>query len=165
MVFHTLNFWELTFEGTQIFLCIIIVLLLIRKRIKNTQLDLNAPGQKDSKNFSTEFLIQSVRQQSELAFKHIRDTIEKEHQRLEASLELQQPQITSKSFVHLPTNEDSEVGCGYLIYGEIEGLASQGLSPEEISEKLDIPRAEVELILRLKQIGINPQIDANKIKE
>jgi hypothetical protein len=71
MALHTLNFWEIAIDATQIGLCGLILLFLIRNRMKLKRLNLNAPSGEESKKFNTEFVVEAVRQQTELAFNHI----------------------------------------------------------------------------------------------
>jgi hypothetical protein len=71
MALHTLNFWEIAIDATQIGLCGLILLFLIRNHIKFKRLNLNAPSGEESKKFNTEFVVEAVRQQTELAFNHI----------------------------------------------------------------------------------------------
>lgn len=48
-------------------------------------------------------------------------------------------------------------------YGSIEQLAILGLSTGEISEKVSIPKSEIELILRLKKFGHKSRIKNGEV--
>jgi len=160
MALHTLNFWEVAIDATQIGLCGLILLFLIRNRIKFKQMILNAPFDKKSQSFNTEFVVEAVRQQTELAFNHILETIDKERQTLHAYFELRETQLASGL---LSSSESGRIESGFssdasqadaadAIYSEIKSLAHQGVSPADISEKLQVPRGEVDLILKLKNL-------------
>jgi len=161
MALHTLNFWEVAIDATQIGLCGLILLVLIRNRIKFKQLILNAPFGKKSQNFNTEFIVEAVRQQTELAFNHILETIDKERQTLHAYFELRKTQLApgllaSAESVRIKpgfSSDASKADAADVIYSEIENLAHQGLSPADISEKLNVPRGEVDLVLKLKLLS------------
>ncbi len=162
MALQTLNLWEIAIDATQIGLCGLILLFLIRNRMKFKQLILNAPFSKKSSNFNTEFVVEAVRQQTELAFNHILESIEKERQTLRAYFELRETQLApgllkSPASGHIKpvsSAETSKPDGANVIYTEIESLADQGLSLADISEKLSVPRAEVDLVLKLKRLSI-----------
>lgn len=160
MALQSLNFWEVAIDATQIGLCGLILLFLIRNHIKFKQMNLNAPFEKKSQNFNTEFVIEAIRQQTELAFNHISEAIDKERQTLHAYFELRETQLapgllTSAESDRIEpcfSSEPSKTDAAFAIYSEIENLAHRGLSPTDISEKLHVPRGEVDLILKLKNL-------------
>jgi hypothetical protein len=161
MALHTINLWELVLDGTQIFLGCVILLVLIRNKIKYKQLLLKSPNGENSQNFNTEFVIQAIRQQSDLAFTHIMETIEKERKTLNTYFDLREPQMAphlvepaaNRLVAQTPAAETSELTAADTIYCEIETLAGQGMSLEDISEELNVPKAEVELVLKLKRLS------------
>ena len=161
MALQTLNSWEIVLDAVQIGLGLLILIFLIRNKIKYKQLILKAPDGKNSQNFNTEFIIQALRQQSELAFNHILETIDKERQTLGSYFELRETQIAPPMLQTAPgpvfdqagTAETIEPNAANTLYGEIKTLSSHGMSLEDISEKLDVPRGEVELVLKLKSLS------------
>jgi hypothetical protein len=169
MALHTLNFWEIALDATQIGLCGLILLFLIRNRMKFKRLILKAPAAAKSQNFNTEFVVEAVRQQTELAFNHILETIDKERQTLSAYFELREAQLapgllksaSSGRIESISSSGASEPDAADAIYSEIESLADQGLSRVDISEKLNVPRGEVDLVLKLKRLSI----ESAKIKD
>lgn len=169
MALHTLNFWEIALDATQIGLCGLILLFLIRNRVKFKRLILNKPAAEKSQNFNTEFVVEAVRQQTELAFNHILETIDKERQTLSAYFELRETQLapgllksaSSGRIEPISSSEASEPDAADAIYSEIESLADQGLNLADISEKLKVPRGEVDLVLKLKRLSI----ESAKIKD
>ena len=162
MALHTLNFWEIAIDVTQIGLCGLILLFLIRNRIIFKQWVLKEPLGEKSSGFNTQFVVEALRQQTELAFSHILESIEKERQTLHAYFELRDTHLAS-GLLRSPTSghiepvsgtEVSNSDVADEIYSEIENLADQGLSLADISEKLSVPRAEVDLVLKLRRLSI-----------
>ena len=157
---HTLNFWEIVFDATQIALWACILIFLILNRIRFKQMVLRQPAAERRINESTEFLVEAVRQQTELAFEHIVETIDKERQTLDACYRHHDKRIasgflTSRATSRLDTISSPAVGeadAAAAIYSEIESLADQGLSLADISERLNVPQGEVDLVLRLKHL-------------
>ena len=160
MALQTINLWEIVLDVTQICLGGLILLFLIRNKVKYKQLFPKAPTGENSQKFNTEFIIQAIRQQSDLAFTHILETIDKERQTLDAYFELRETQIASKMLVpaprrvvaQIPDTEGADLNAVDTIYSEIENLAGQGVSLENISEDLNVPKGEVELVLKLKRL-------------
>jgi len=161
MALHTINLWEIVLDGTQIFLCCLILLVLIRNKIKYKQLLLKMPSRENSLNFNTEFIIRAIRQQSDLAFTHIMETIAKERKTLDTYFELREPQMAphlvqpspDHGVAQAPAAEAAELKASDTIYSEIETLADQGMSLGDISEELNVPIGEVELVLKLKRLS------------
>ncbi len=161
MALHTLNFWEIVLDATQIFLCGLIILFLILNRIKFKQLILKAPSGEQTQNVNPEFVVEAVRQQTELAFNHIVETIDKERQTLDAYYNLRQQQIAPGLLTSLPAITPDRISgaeavkkdAADIIYSEIESLADQGLSLADISERLNVPQGEVDLVLKLKHLS------------
>jgi hypothetical protein len=162
MALHTLNFWEIAIDATQIGLCGLILLFLILNHMKFKRLNLKSPSGEESKKFNTEFVVEAVRQQTELAFNHILETIDKERQTLDAYFELRETQlapgllksVSSGRVEPISSREASEPNAADTIYSEIESLSDQGLSLADIAEKLNVPRGEVDLVLKLKRLSI-----------
>ena len=161
MVLHTVNLWEFILDGAQIFLCGFILLVLIRNKIKHKQILLKNPNPENAQNFNVEFILQAIRQQSDLAFMHIMETIEKERKTLNTYLDLREPQMMPHQAVPGPQRLNAQSSAEGTensdatdtIYSEIEALAGQGMSLEDISEELNVPRGEVELVLKLKRLS------------
>ena len=160
MVLHTLNLWEIALGGTQICLCGLILLFLIRNRSRYQQMIRKAPTDKDARNFSTEFIVEAVRQQTEMAFNHILDTINKERHVLDAYFELRETPNAPDSFKSpsaglnntAAIQSAAELVAADEIHNEIESLADQGMTLTDISEKLNVPQGEVDLVLKLKRL-------------
>ena len=161
MALHTLNFWEIALGGTQICLCGFILLFLVRTRSKRRQVIGKAPVDETTRNFNSEFIVEAVRQQTEMAFNHILDTINKERHSLEDYFELRETprapatlrSITTDLNDTVSTHGPAELDTADSIYNEIENLADQGMSLTDISERLNVPQGEVDLVLRLKRLS------------
>ena len=161
MALQTINLWEIVLDVTQICLGGFILLCLIRNKIKYKQLFLRAPTAVNSQNFNTEIIIQAIRQQADLAFTHILETIDKERQTLDTYFELRESRIgsnmsapaTGRVVAQIPNVETTDRNSADMIYSEIGSLAGQGMSLEDISEDLNVPKGEVELVLKLKRLS------------
>jgi hypothetical protein len=159
MPLHTLDLWEIALGGTQICLCGLILLFLIRNRNKYKQMSRKAATDGNARDFNAEFIVETLRQQTEMAFNHILDTINKERHTLETYFELRETQNAPCLFKSTDRNDAvsarGAVGleATHAIYNEIEGLADEGISPSDISERLNVPQGEVELVLKLKRLS------------
>ena len=162
MALHTLSFWEIALDATQIGLLGLIVLFLIRNHMKFKRLKLNGSYGNESNKLNTEFVVEAIRRQTDLAFNHILETIDKERQTLEAYFALRETQLdpgllksaASGRVEPISGSAALEPDAADTIYSEIESLSDQGLSLEDISEKLNVPRGEVDLILKLKRLNV-----------
>lgn len=162
MTLHTLNLWEIAIDATQIALGALILLFLIRNHMKFKRLNSTMPCGQESQTFNSEFVVEAVRQQTELAFHHILETIDKERQTLDAYFELREAQLAPGLLKSLPPNriepisgtQALETDAANGIYSEIESLSDQGLSLTDIAEELNLPQGEVDLVLKLKRLSI-----------
>jgi hypothetical protein len=88
------------------------------------------------------------------------ETIDKERQTLDAYYQQSGQRIAPGLFASVPamphepksSTETSEPDSVNVIYKEIETLADQGLSLTDISERLNVPQGEVDLVLKLKHL-------------
>jgi len=161
MALHTFNLWQIALGGAQIVLCGLILLFLVRNRSRHKQMIFNAPADQNAPDFNTEFVVEAIRQQTQMAFDHILDTIDKERHSLEAYFELRalhqapgmskSPSSGRKEAV--AAQGAAELDAADAIYDEIENLADQGMSLTDISQKLNVPPGEVDLVLKLKHLS------------
>lgn len=156
MIFELVNNWELAIDGIQICLCLLIILLLIRKGVKRNQ----TASQARTKDFDTEIYSEVIKQQVAQAFEHISETIAGERRNLERVLQISQlrgkpinesnfqDQLASLNLNEIsPRRDDQMEPLPYR--DQIQRLAIKGMSVRKISEKLKIPMGEVELIVNL----------------
>ena len=116
----------------------------------------------DSSNaFSSEIILQSLKQQTEHTFDSIVNFIHQERLALGNFYDIEEIKHGS-SFVFgsedKATRDDQTDGsrdteAEVSDFDRIPGLLKEGLNVEDISEKLNIPRGEIELMLRLKNKG------------
>ena len=160
MELQTYHFWEIVLDVAQICLCGCIILFLILNRIKFNKLVLSAPSTEPSRPANADFVIETVRQQTELAFNHIVETIDTERRTLNAVIQQPDQRLrtglsAAVSMTHQAQHpaENALAGePGPTTYTDIENLAGQGLSQTEISERLNVSQGEVDLVLKLKQL-------------
>ena len=160
MVLQSPNFWEIVFDVTQISLCGFIILFLILNRIKFKRLIMRPSSREKPTNRDTEFVIEAVRQQTELAFNHIAETIAKERETLDAVYHQDSNRIASGLLVPVAAaseNQNSKTATlqpdpVVTAYNEIEILADQGLNPTEIAERVNVAQGEIDLVLKLKHM-------------
>lgn len=156
MIFELVNNWEVAIDGIQICLCLLIILLLIRKGVKRNQM----ASQARTKDFDTEIYSEVIKQQASQAFEHISETIAGERRNLERVLQISQlrgkpinefnfqDQLASLNLNEIsPRRDDQMEPLPYR--DQIQRLAIKGMSVRKISEKLEIPMGEVELIVNL----------------
>ena len=155
--------WELVLDGVQIFLCIIIFLFLLHNRIKYKAWFFNAALQGRAVVFSEQTRMQHLKQLTEKSFDNVVDAINQERLALQTQFEngatdseqhasVVQTHDDFKSLI-----QDDEKGQGHTDLGkfsEIVALSDKGLSIPEISQRLNMPGGEVELVLRLNKYEV-----------
>ncbi len=165
MVFKAFEYWDVAIDGVQIFLCLLILVFLIRNQSKHKQSVFmkakrgaeNEPGQ----SFAVQVFTENVKQQADQAFVNIFETIAFERRRLERALQFdhlsdeafrisdfQMRSNESNSQEFSMTSKDKAKSGGR--HEQIQKLATKGLSAKQISEELKTPQGEVELILSLQ---------------
>lgn len=160
MTVQMLPLWGFLLDGVQILLCILIFLFVLHNRLKYKRWILNAASQEKAEGFGDEINKQLLKQLAEKSFKNVIDAINQE--RLALQNQLDAGPINSKpheSVLQTPGEfnnviQDDENGPGDSDLGnfnEIIALADKGLSIREISQRLNMPGGEVELVLRLNK--------------
>jgi hypothetical protein len=151
--------WAAVIDGVQVFLLLVVLILIFRDRALDKQKARKAPETNDPRGFNAEMLTQAMQQQLEQSFLNIIASACIERSSLERVLQSGQTSSEKPSQRGLqplaetssPANQD------FAAWEErrqhIEKLAGRGASIQHISEKLKIPRAEIELILNLKKAG------------
>ena len=162
MLFQSPGFWNTAIDGIQIFLCLLILIFLVKIRKNNKrslqQGTIDSPGN----DFNTQIFTQTFKQHADQAFANIIEAISAEQRRLENFLlyEQGQKQVPGTSEPKL----QSKSPASHEIFGlteavvkddnrheEILNLSHKGKSVREISEALKTPIDEVELVLSLNQ--------------
>ncbi len=160
MTDQLLPLWELVLDGVQIFLGMMIFLFLLHNRIKNKRWILDASSQEKTVGFSDEIRMQHLKQLTEKSFDNVVDAINQERLALQTQFEADakdselQPSIlqTPDEFKNVIQDDEKDPGDTDLgNFSEIVALADKGLSIREISQRLNMPGGEVELVLRLNK--------------
>jgi hypothetical protein len=168
MTIETMPFWELVLDGIQIFLCAIILLFLIRNRIKYKRLILNTSPNDYATPFSSEIRIQKLRQATEHTFDTIFEAIQQERLALRKyydpqnySHELDTSAVAPPIGINAAASTDDNRDLEAADFSEILTLSKKGLSAREISQRVNMPRGEVELVLRLNKDALKDKRRGN----
>ena len=154
MVIEMLKHWEVAVDGIQIFLCLLILFFLIRNHRPKMKPDLMNHGSESGQNFNLQVFSQTINQQIELAFANILEVAANERRNLDQVLQFHQFNETDGNSAGSNSNDtlqrvNDTPGQGEC-QAQIQRLATRGMSPKQISEKLKTPMGEVELILSLQ---------------
>lgn len=161
MVFQIPQNWDVAFDGIQILLCLLILLLIVRSRRKHRQSALRDAIWESGQNFNAQIISQALKQQVDQALANIVETIAVEQRNLDKVLTVSAHSNETyggaqyKSHLHLPTDPaisaiESEASGSDQLHEQIQKLAVKGKSVREISEELKTPLGEVELVLSLR---------------
>ncbi len=162
MVFQVPPYWGAVSDGIQIILGLLILIVLIRNRRKLKQSLLEKAPRESRQNFNVQVFSQTIKQQIDQAFANITQTITVEQVNLGRVLSANRPHRitpTAADFYDPPSLAEpvemswisaENAGCNDP-HEQTLKLAGDGLSARQISDKLKIPIAEVELILSLKE--------------
>ena len=155
-----LPFWELVLDGIQTFLCALIFLFLIHNKIKHKRWVLTAAPPKETIEFSEEIHLQHLKQLTEKCFDTVIDTINQERLGLQTHFD----GGPSGSETHVPVlpasdelktvlagDQKSPGDTEFANFSKIIALAEKGLSIREISQQMNMPSGEVELVVRLNK--------------
>ena len=161
MVFDLVKYWEVAVDGIQIFLCLLILIFLIRNRRRKMKPDWVEVKTESGQSFNLQVLSQTINQQAELAFSNILESIAVERRNLDNVLQFnqfnytgciptenQRPPVLSKNYEVLPRSKESAVKDERR--ARIQKLAARGRSAKQIAEELKTPMGEIELILSLQ---------------
>ncbi|MBW1900207.1 MAG: hypothetical protein JRJ20_01080 [Deltaproteobacteria bacterium] len=170
MDYLKIEFWGVLLNITGICFWGITMLHLIRNKNKGTHETLKKGANRNLKSFGEEMFVQMARQQLKLPFKRISDAILGERQLLWAFIERGELGKAKKLLLGPNFNEDkrmrmrknniithrkSETGDKYR---EVVKLSDSGMTTKKISEKVKIPRGEIELLIKLrKKAHENPE--------
>ena len=155
-----LPYWELVLDGIQIFLCAMIFLFLIHNKIKYKRWILAAAPPQETIAFSDEIHLQNLKQLTEKCFDTVIDTINQERLSLQTHFE-GGPSESEKHGPVLPVSDElktvlagdqnSSGDAEFANFSKIIALADKGLSIREISQQMNMPSVEVELVVRLNK--------------
>ena len=158
MTIEMMPLWELVLDGVQIFLCVIILFFLIRNRIQHKRFILDTSPNDYAAEFSSEIRIQHLKQATEYTFDAIVDVIQQERLALQKyynpqkhHLEVQASDFALPTGINTVPPSDEQRDVDAAEFSEILRLSEKGLSTREISQHVNMPRGEVELVLRLNK--------------
>lgn len=163
MPYFIIEFWVIILDVIGICFCGITIFYLLKNKISFNKNSLKEEGVENSGNFN-ELLFQ-VLGQSEIAFESISDTIKKERRVLQEMIEKQIKNegnpLLEKDSKQIKKNlrekniktSDVDNSISDLPHGEVQRLADMGLGVKEISERVKIPKGEIELILKFRRLG------------
>jgi len=155
--------WDVLCNAVQIALCCAILVVLIRNKLKTKRFLVEGEGRERAIPFTQEILLQSIRQQTELALEAILKTVQSEQVRLQQAFDGADTRLPgagtaadAASAEHLPFRLGEDVspvlgGAGAGRYESVHGLADEGLSAKQIAEQLRLPSGEIELALKLRR--------------
>jgi hypothetical protein len=161
MMYQGVPFWEVALDGVQILLGGVILIFLIRNKKKFSRPTLNPSADNHSGAFSSEIILQSLKQQTEHTLDAIVNFINQERLALGNFYEIEEIKHRNsfvfgsedKILIDDQTDERRDSEAKVSDFEQILMLSKKGLDVKDISEKLNIPRGEVELMLRLKNKG------------
>ncbi len=160
MGFEVPSYWDVVVDGVQIVLCLLILLLLFRIRQKK-QPTIPAKNRLDSaQSFNKQVFVQTLKQRVDQALANIAEAVDVEQRHLEEWLStVKHPNLPIgllQNQSHSQRSDDdrisaitSNVSSIDQVHEEIQNLAGQGMTAQQISEKLKTPLGEVELVLSL----------------
>ena len=161
--------WELVLDGVQILLCIIIFLFLLHNRLKYKGWFFNSALRENTVAFSEQTRMQHLKQLTEKSFDNVVNAINQERLALQTQFEngatdseqhasVLQTHDNLKSLIQ----DDEKKGQGHtdlVKFSEIVALSDKGLTIPEISQRLNMPGGEVELVLRLNKYEVADKND------
>lgn len=157
-----LEYVALAADGVLMLLCLWILLLLSRhgKRIDRLTMPLRQPH--DTLPFRREFMLQSLKHQSEQAFDNLQSMLQKERRNVARMFDIgDDPRpafgeaagsddVNLQRFVlDRAAGASADSGGPNPRYHRALELAAEGLDASLISKRLDIPLGEVELLVKL----------------
>ncbi|CAB1059696.1 hypothetical protein D1BOALGB6SA_4458 [Olavius sp. associated proteobacterium Delta 1] len=160
MVFQMPQYWDVTIDGTQIILCLLILLFLIRSRKKSRDSAQDKAIRDSGQSFNVQIFSQTLKQQVDQAFANIAETIAVEQRNLDKVLPINDHGSQAygisqyPSGLHRPVAQEiapiaSDASGSGQLHEQIQKLALKGMSARQISEELETPLGEVELVLSL----------------
>jgi hypothetical protein len=152
--------WDVMAAGFQLALCVAILAGWIRRR-KAGQTAAGALPESPPKAFALEVVLQAIRQQTEQSLQAILATVASERERLQQTLAMAgalQPPADAEASGPAESLDGFRWGATELDesggnrYGGLNELATQGLNPKQIADRLCLPAGEIELALKMRDV-------------
>lgn len=164
MDYLKIEFWGVLLNITGICFWGIAMLYIIRNKNSLTHETLKKVGNRNLKPFDKEMFVQMARQQQpELPFKRVSDAVWRERQLLWAFIEGGELRKAKKLLLGPYFNEDKRMGSEKNNriphrkaetgdkYREVVRLSDSGMTTKKISERVKIPRGEIELLIKMRK--------------
>jgi hypothetical protein len=152
--------WDVVAAGFQLALCVAILAGWIRRR-RSRQTTAGALPESPPKAFALEVLLRAIRQQTEQSLQAILTTVATERERLQQTLAMAgvlQPPADAEATDPAEALDGFRWGGAELDesgdhrYGGVNELATQGLNPKQIADRLCLPAGEIELALKMRDV-------------
>ena len=162
MGFNTMHLFETSLDVVGITLSCVIISYLIYNRIKYNQMILNRKYKKNINTFKSGLAVKMIKQQTERSFDTIYDIINKEQRKFKRLMEkeelknakdlmlLEKGHLIEK-VINVKAMDEVQGDIFADPYDEISRLVGKGLDLQKISNKIGVPRGEVELYLKLNK--------------
>lgn len=151
-------------NASGIFLWGITILYLFKNKREKAKDYKNNRNIMNNRNFDEEVYAQIIRQQSEKAFRNIHSTIKRERRLLSELIEKGEFKKVKKQVAvkktgkikktSIPANQIKKIRQKNNLrdrYAEVIKLADAGMSTNKISEKVKIPKGEIEILIKLRK--------------
>ena len=173
MSFGFLEVFGIAADCFQVLMIAVMIFLMLRYRKKMSTPDWSEWASSEANPFMHEFLLQSLKHQSEQAFDHIEKTIRVERSNLLQLLELNdqqiprgdigkaEPETKTVSFTINDTPQPEESVDSDNSYEEVIRLAAEGMNSRRIAKQLSIPLGEVELVMKMNPSGSSNRLERN----
>ena len=161
MVFELPPYWDVAVDGVQVILCLLILLFLFGLRRRKKQAASNTDSTQSPPAFNDQVFIQSLKQQVDQSLANIAQAVAVEQRNLDKWIAtvvnpgnlptdstLYQPRLQRMDDREPPAIA-KDISSIDEVHEQIQNLADQGMSAQQISEKLKAPLGEVELVLSL----------------
>ena len=166
MVFYRTISWETALDVAGILLCCFIIIYLLYNKFKYRRLLMDARLTNHGTNFKADITHQMVKQQAERILCLVSGTLANELMILKemTAAEGIMPYQTRTPATGSWPSQGSDTQSGLLDpppigfepdpYVEVTQLSQDGLSPQQIAEKVKLPQGEIELLLKLYRVRL-----------
>ena len=162
MVFQMPQVWDMASDGLQIFLYLMILVFFIKNRAIQKKIAVDKTKNGAAQGFEAQVFTIAVQKQINQAFANITETIASERNCLEGVLGRNALSSDGKDISYVQSNlqlpnghnnnaipDDRNGSDGR--HDEVLKYSAKGLSIRKISEELNLPMSEIELILSLQK--------------
>ena len=155
MVCLTIEFWEVVLDVIGLCLCGITIIYLIRNKARFKEVLSRKRKDDDYTLFDKALLVQVLKQQPEKSFETILNTFNKELRNTKGlyTRTIEEEQNQEISNVKGGIDDSGAEGSTVDIYGQVVRMADLGMTPKKISEKVSLPKPEIDLIINLVRKG------------